>query len=242
MNTDNVQEGIINGYRDFIYNRYQFEAIKGKYEIPNAINESVLIELRAYYLTHVYPEYSERKALNEAFNSLDKYIQQPQKLIAILFDASKLLFKYGRSLPKILGTGLKALKTFKSASNFENTLIKDAVKKKLEGPYDEAKIKVLLRSIPRNDIDEFIETSHSLFETLYDRAQVKKIKEIIRYIIAVMKKNAHRYSKDQIKGLEMGYALLDEGDSLLQQLPKQDQQRLIDLITEIETDMLNNLN
>ncbi|MAD96302.1 MAG: hypothetical protein CMB99_03150 [Flavobacteriaceae bacterium] len=241
MNKERVKEGIINGYRDFIFDRYQFEAIKEKYDIPVSIDESVLSELRAYYLTHVYPEYSERQALNEAFNSLDKYIQQPQKLIAILFDASKLLFKYGRSLPKILGTGLKALKTFKSASNFENTLVKDALQKKLEGPYDEEKIKVLLKSIPRDEIDAFIETSHALFETLYDRPQVKKIKEIIRYIIAVMKKNSSRYSKDQIKGLEMGFALLDEGDALLQQLPKKDQQRLIDLITEIETDMLNDL-
>ena len=153
-------------------------------------------------------------------------------------DASRLLFKYGRHLPKILGTGLKALKTFNSASKFEQTFVDQAIHQKLKGPYTEKKTKVLLRAIPKDEIDDFIATSQALFETLHDRPQVKKIKEIISYIIGVMKKNAHRYTKDQIKGLEMGFALLDEGDRLLQKLSPKDQRKLIYLITEIETDML----
>ena len=173
---------------------------------------------------------------------MDNYIQQPQKLISILVDASRLLLKYGRHLPQILGTGLKALNTFNSASKFEQTFVEEAIQKKLKGPYTEKKIKVLLKAIPKNEIDNFIKTSQALFETLHDRPQVKKIKEIISYIIGVMKKNSDRYSSDQIKGLEMGFALLDEGDRLLQKLHPKDQRKLIYLITEIETDMLATLN
>ena len=39
----------------------------------------------------------------------------------------------------------------------------------------------------------------------------------------------------------MGFALLDEGDRLLQKLNPKDQRKLIYLITEIETDMLATL-
>ena len=238
MEQEIVKKQIIDGYRKFIFDRYQYDKIAENYDIPSSITEDILTELREYYLKHIYPEYSERKALDQAFKSLDNYIQQPQKLISILLDASRLLFKYGRHLPKILGTGLKALKTFNSASKFEQTFVGEAIHQELKGPYTEKKIKVLLRAIPKNEIDDFITTSQALFETLHDRPQVKKIKEIISYIIGVMKKNSHRYSKDQIKGLEMGFALLDEGDHLLQKLHPKDQRKLIYLITEIETDML----
>lgn len=241
MQEEQVKEAIISGYRAFINHRYEYEKITSTYDVPASISKKVLDDLRTYYLTYVYPEYKERKALEKAFDSLDRYIQQPKKLVAILFDASKLIFKYGRSIPKILGTGLKALQTFKAAQNFENTLVKEAQNLKMDGPYDESKIKTLLKAIPKKEIQRFIETSQSLFETLEDRPQVEKIKEIIQYIIHVMKRNKRRYTVDQIQGLEMGFELLNEGDQLLQQLPIKDQKRLIYLITEIETDMLNDL-
>jgi len=242
MEPDIVKKQIIKGYRKFIFDRYQYDKIVANYDIPSSITEDILNELRAYYLKHIYPEYTERKALDQAFKSLDNYIQQPQKLISILVDASRLLLKYGRHLPQILGTGLKALNTFNSASKFEQTFVEEAIQKKLKGPYNEKKIKVLLKAIPKNEIDNFIKTSQALFETLHDRPQVKKIKEIISYIIGVMKKNSDRYSSDQIKGLEMGFTLLDEGDRLLQKLHPKDQRKLIYLITKIETDMLATLN
>lgn len=242
MQKEELKEAIINGYRTFIYERYDYEKIKDSYDIPKSINKTVLDDLRAYYLSHIYPQYQQRKALEEAFYSLDRFIQQPQKLVALLFDATKLIFKYGRSLPKILGTGLKALQTFNAAQKFEHTLVSEAIRLEMKGPFDEQKIKTLLQSIPRKEIDAFVETSQSLFETLHDRPQVKKIKEIIQYVLTIMRRNPNRYSKDQIKGLEMGYALLYEGDTLLQQLPLKDQIKLIRLITEIELDMLNKLN
>ena len=241
MNPEIVKKQIIKGYRKFIFDRYQYDKIVESYDIPSSITEAILTELREYYLKHIYPEYKERKALDQAFKSLDNYIQQPQKLISVLVDASLLLFKYGRHLPKILGTGLKTLKTFKSASKFEQTFIDEAIRQKVQGPYTDKKIKVLLRSISKNEIDDFINTSQALFATLHDRSQVKKIKEIISHIIRVMKNNSDRYSSDQIKGLEMGFTLLDEGDRLLQKLNPTDQRKLIYLITEIETDMLATL-
>ncbi|MFK7979352.1 MAG: hypothetical protein AB8G86_05190, partial [Saprospiraceae bacterium] len=47
-------------------------------------------------------------------------IQQPKKLLRILLDSGRLIFKYGRHLPKILNAGLKALRSFRTATQFEN--------------------------------------------------------------------------------------------------------------------------
>lgn len=241
MDRDIVHKEIITGYRNFIYERYDFKKIKSSYDVPKSITKDVLDELRDYYLLHVYPEYAQRKALESAFSSLDTYIQKPQKLLVILLDASKIMFKYGRNIPKILTTGLKALQTFKSAQKFENTLVTEAIRLQMKGPYDAAKIKILLQSIPRKEINAFIKTSQSLFTTLQNRPLVRKIKEIIRFIIITMQKNTNHYSKEQIEGLQMGYALINKGDTLLQSLPNKEQKKLIFLITKIETDMLDGI-
>jgi hypothetical protein len=73
---------------------------------------------------------------------------------------------------------------------------------------------------------------------LHDRVQIKKIKEIIQYLILAMKTKEESYSLSQIRGLEIGLEMLTEGDKLFAQLAEEDQQNLVSLITEIEKDML----
>ena len=238
MTREEILEEIIEGYRNTIYQRYQYQNIKDKYEIPDTINEETVNLLRNYFLNYIYPEYNKRAELNEAFKSLDNYIKHPKKLFRILLDASRLFFKYGRHLPKILNTGLKAMKSFRAASVFENMFVDEAIKNKIEAPYDLSKINTLLKVLPHEEIEKFIDISQSLFKILHDRTLVKKIKEIIQYLVLVMKKDDKSYSLSQIRGLEIGLEMLDEGDRIFNQLAKEDQQNLIYLITEIERDML----
>jgi hypothetical protein len=187
----------------------------------------------------MYPEYNKRAELNEAFESLDHYIKHPKKLLGVALDATKLIFIYGRHLPKILNSGLKAMKSFRAASGFENNFVGEAMKNKIGPPYDISKMEILIKSLPINEVEQFIETSQSLFEILHDREQVEKIKEIIQYIIGVMKKKENVYSLNQIKGLELGLEVLNEGDKLFRRLTKEDQKKLFYLITEIEKDILD---
>ena len=225
-----------------LFQRYQYNNIKENFDIPASIDEKTVSDFRTYYLTYVYPEYSKRLALNDAFKSLDNYAKHPQKLLTILLDTSKLIFKYGIHLPKILKTGFKALKTFKAVENFETTFINEAIAKKIKAPFDTEKFNLLLKSLPKKDINNFIETSQALFNTLHDRKQVKKIKEIIQHLIKVMKSKKNAYDDSQIEGLEIGYELLNEGDKLFNKLSKKDQKKLIYLITDIEKEMLSKLN
>ncbi|WP_411893317.1 hypothetical protein [Winogradskyella sp. A2] len=238
MNKENILEAIIEGYRNSIHQRYQYQNIKDKYEIPESIDEKTVNILRNYWLNYIYPDCNKRRELNEAFTSLDDFIKHPKKLLRLLLDATKLIFNYGRHLPKILTSGLKAMKTFKAAERFENGLVDEAIKNKIEAPYDASKINALIRLLPRKEIEKFIDISQSLFEILHDRVQIEKIKEIIQYLILAMKKNEESYAFSQIRGLEIGLEMLTEGDKLFTQLTKEDQRKLVYLITEIEKDML----
>ena len=241
MAREEILKEIIEGYRNTIYQRYQYQNIKDKYRIPDSINEETVNQLRNYFLNYMYPEYNTRAELNEAFKSLDNYIKHPQKLLRVLLDAAKLIFSYGRHLPKILNTGLNAMKSFKAATNFENNLVDEAIKNKIEAPYDLSKINILIKLLPPKEIENFIEISQSLFEILHDRILIQKIKDVIQYLILVMRKNEESYSASQIRGLEIGLEMINEGDKLFKQLSKEDQRNLVYLITDIEKDNLDHI-
>ncbi len=238
MTREKILEAITEGYRKSIHQRYQYQNIKAKYEIPESIDEETVNLLRNYWLNYIYPEFKKRRELNEAFQSLDNYIKYPKKLLRLLLHATKLIYNHGRHLPKILTTGLKAMKTYRAAERFENSFIDETIKNKIEAPYDEFKINALIKVLPRKDIENFIDISQSLFEILNDRIQVEKIKVIIQYLILAMKRKEESYSTNEIRGLEIGLEMLIEGDKLFVQLEKEDQQNLVSLITKIEKDTL----
>lgn len=238
---EKVLKAIIEGYRNTIAQRYQYDKIKSNYDIPESINETKVTQLRTYFLNYIYPPYEEREVLNNAFKSLDIYTKQPQKLVRIAVDAAKLVFKYGRHLPKILSAGLQAMTTFKAATTFEKNLIEAASKNNKQPPFQENDIDQLIALLSRDAIEDFIESSQALFELLHDRVLIKKIKEVISYLILAMKKNTSTYSHNQIKGLELGLELIVEGDKLFTSLSKNEQQLLLDTIIKIERDHLDRL-
>ncbi len=80
------------------------------------------------------------------------------------------------------------MKSFKAAARFENSFVDEAIKNNIEGPYDQSKIKTLIKLLPREEIEKFIGISQSLFEILHDRILIEKIKEIIQYLILVNEK------------------------------------------------------
>lgn len=238
MTREKIVEDIIEGYRNTIYQRYQYENIKNQYEIPESIDEETVNSLRNYFLNYIYPEFNKRAELNESFKSLDNYIKHPKKLLSILMDTSNLIFKYGIHLPKILNTSLKVMKSYRAATGFENMLVDEAIKNTIEAPYDPSKITTLTKLLPSKEIAKFIDTFQSLFEILQDRKLIKKIKEILEYLILVMKNKESHYSESQIKGLEMSLEIVNVGDELFNRLAKEDQRKLVYLITDIEKDML----
>ena len=238
MTRAEILQDIIEGYRHSIRERYQYQKLQLHYKIPKTISKETVVGFRNFFLDHVYPDFEKRIELDSAFQSLDGYIKQPQKLIQVVLDTSKLIFTYGRHLPKITNAGLKALKSFRAATKFEHIFIDKALENDIKPPYDLPKIDTLIGLLSKEEIEDFIATSQSLFETLHNKVLMNKIIEIIEYLIAVMKKNERSYSKSQVKGLEFGLKALKKGNTLFNALSKEDQELLITLISQIERDRL----
>lgn len=233
--------GIITAYRKQIEKRYNYKKLVAKYDIPDSFDEDRVELFRNYFLEHIYPPPEKRAELDEAFESLDDYIKKPEKLLRILLDSGSLIFKHGRHLPKILRAGLKALKSFRIANAFERKLVNKAIKKDLTAPYSKANLEELIRSLSREDIDQFIENNRSLFDTLHDRKLVKKVQEIVDHLTKKMKLRPEIYSAKEINGLEIGQTIIKQGDLLFDQLSNEDQDQIFEYVLQIEKEFLEGL-
>lgn len=234
MSNEKILEKIIEGYRNSIDDRYQYLNIINKINLPQSIDEEAVSRIRNYFLDFIYPEFTKRQELNEAFESLDVYIKSPEKLLNILLTSVKLIFSHGRHLPKILNTGLKALKSFRAGTKFESKLVEHAVENQIFTPFDTSKINLLISKLPRHEMEEFINHSHTLIEVFHDYKLVGKIKEILQYLIIKMNENRNLYSENDIRGMELGYEMLEHGDLLFRSFEKKDQDYIITMIIQLE--------
>lgn len=236
-----IRDEVISGYRKVILERYDYALLKDRPDLPHSFDEDRINAFKNYFLDYLYPLPAKRTELDDAFDSLDSYIKQPDKLLRLLIDSGRLLFKYGRHLPKILNAGIKALRSFRRASHFEERLVEQAVLQELATPYDKAEIELLIRSLPRKELEAFIDSSRSLFEILHDRTLVAKIKEIVGHLIQKMKKRPKVYSSVEIRGMEIGEAIITQGDLLFDQLSKQDQELIFQLVIKMEREILDRI-
>tara|TARA_B100000767_G_scaffold259713_1_gene269697 strand:- start:116 stop:850 length:735 start_codon:yes stop_codon:yes gene_type:complete len=241
LDKEEILEQIIIGYRNVIEERYQYHKLKHHYNFPETINENVINNIKNYFLTYVYPDIEQRKELNEAFSSLDDFIKHPEKLLNLVIDSMKLIFSHGRHLPKIFNAGLKAMKSFRGATKFENNLAKKAIKTKVSPPYSIDKINSLIILLPHKDIEEFMANTETFFNIIYDKILVEKIKEIIAFLIIKMKKKPNVFSKKEITGLELALITISKGEELLNQLNEEDQEILISSVLKIEKDNLDQI-
>ncbi|MEL6864150.1 MAG: hypothetical protein AAFP19_07020 [Bacteroidota bacterium] len=237
----NTLHQIIIGYRQTVEERYQYDRLKARYEIPDSFGADQIAEFRQYFLEYVYPDIEKREQLNASFENLDNYIKSPDRLLRLLIDSTSLLFKYGRHLPKILTTGLKALKSFRTANQFEERLVLASQELQLSPPFGPDKINQMIQSLPKTDLDAFVNSGQSLMETLYDQELVNKIQEIIQHLIGKMRKRPNVYSQGEIDGLRIGLALIKEGNDLFSQLSPKDQELVLNFIIKIEREHIEQL-
>lgn len=241
MNRSKILEEFIIGYRNQLQERYQYSLLKKKYNLPKTIDENTVNDLKNYFLTYVYPDVEKRKELNEAFSTLDAFIKQPEKLFNIVLESFKLLFTHGKHLPKIFSAGLKAMKSFRGATKFENALVQKAKEKKLAPPFDSNKINHLIQLLPYAEIEEFIKNTEVFFNIIHDKELVEKIIEIIDFLILKMKNKPNVFSKKEITGLELALETIQKGEQMLNKLSDENQQILIEYVVRIEKDYLNEL-
>ena len=232
---------IILAYRNVIEERYQYEVLKKKHDFPKTINEEIVGEIKDYFLIYVYPNLEKRKELNEAFGALDNFIKHPEKLLNLVLDSFQLVLRQGRYLPKVFNAGLKAMKSYRGATTFENALVVIAINKNIAPPYTTSKINTLIKLLPYKEIEGFMNNTETFFNIIHDKELVAKIKEIIAYLISKMKMKPKIFSKKETLGLELALETITKGEQMLNKLTKKDQEILIDFVLIIEKDYLTEI-
>lgn len=236
-----VLDGVIIGFRNLINERYQYDYISSNYDIPESFDAERVGRYRNFFLEQVYPHPEKRALLDEAFRSLDNYLTHPDKLVRILLDSVAIVLRHGRSIPRLMAAGMKAFRSFRIATEFEEKLVRKAKSSGKLPPYSEDDINSFIKELRRKDIDEFIVNTRALLDLLYDRALVREIIQIIKELIARMKKSRNAYSEAEIGGLEIGLEMLTEGNKLFDELSTEDQLRIFDIIIDIEVDHLEKI-
>ncbi|MFT6357057.1 MAG: HEPN domain-containing protein [Saprospiraceae bacterium] len=241
MTEKEVLNEIIISYRQLIAKRYDYAKVKQQYDIPDFFTEARMMLFKNYFLHHLYPPPQKRQELDEAFQNLDSYIKTPEKLLRILLDSGRLIFKYGRHLPKILQAGLKALKSFRAATQMEGKLVEGAQILSLKAPFSTEDIKMLLARLSPEDLDSFTANNEDLFRTLQDQKLVTKVIDIVEHIIEKMKGHPQLYSEVEVNALSIGRDIIQQGDLLFAKLTTTEQEAILKLTLQIEQDFLNGL-
>lgn len=241
MSTSTVLSEIIKGYRNVIEDRYQFKKLKAQYQLPASLTATDINNIKTYFLTYIYPDVERRKEMDNAFAALDKYTKRPKTLLSLLAESFKLIFTHGKYLPKILMSGLQAMKSFKDATKFENALVNKAIEQQIDPPYTQAKINSFIQQLPYKEVDEFINSTEDLFLIIHDKVLVEKIQEIMRFLITKMKQKEHLFTKDDVNAVSVALEMIEKGMEMLEKLSPKEQEILIQFITKIERDYIDNL-
>lgn len=211
------------------------------YQLPRSFDAERVAVFRNYFLEYVYPPPEDRQVLDDAFAQLDGYLESPTKLLQILADSTRLLFKYGRHLPKILQAGIRALQSFRAAATFEQQLVSQAANAGAEPPYSRTDMIGFLKALDTDDVDDFIAASQQLLSTLHDRPLVAKIIDIVDQLIVRMEAKPQVYGEAEIKGLSLGRDLIAAGNHLFDQLNTKEQSMIFDFVIMVERDFLTRI-
>ena len=233
-------EAIIIAYRIWIGERYSFKNLSQNYKIPATLSEEKVRELRSYFLNSIYPDIEKRKELNEAFESLDGYIENPRKLFSLMTTSARLLFRYGKDLPKILNAAIKAMRSFRAANAFERELVKAAETSPKAPPYNLEDLKSFIATLSKTEIDIFIQNTQSLFEILNNRKLIKQIRELVTELIQRMKKSDVFTEKD-ISGISLALEMIEKGDDLFESLSPDDQTYILEMVVQIEQQEMDDI-
>jgi hypothetical protein len=236
-----ILNGVVIGFRKLIYDRYQYDEVVSKYEIPDSFDEERMARYRNFFLDQIYPHPENREPLEEAFRSLDNYLTHPDKLLRIVFHSAAIVFRHGRSIPRLMGAGIKVFKSFRTATDFEVKLVRKAKSSGKLPPYSSADINSFVVALRKKEIHDFVVNTTNLLELLNDKRLVREIITIMKELIARMKKSPKDYSKSEIGGLEIAFQMLIEGNGLFESLSTVDQKRIIEVVVAIEVDVLEGL-
>lgn len=229
-----LSEEIIETLRITVNERYQYKNIKNIVSPDPFITKERVDDLRNFFLHYIYPDREARRALNNAFDNLDKHFKNPSHLLDLMGSGFSMAFKLGFSFPKALRTAMHTLESFKVATQFEEILYTVAKRKGLKPPISVEEFDMLIRSLPRNRVEAFIESSEELFRLLTHIPLLKKGIDVIGELIEKMKKKPDIYDQTDIAGITTGYNILHAGYQLFKNMSEHEKNVIVDLVITVE--------
>ncbi len=236
MDLMSVTNGIINGHRMIIFERYDFDRISELYDLPMYYTRDQSEQFRNYFMEYVYPDPTRRQELEEAFGQLDNYIKSPEKIMRILADSIGIMVKFGRHFPKIITAGLRAMKSYRSANKLENLLVDVALESNAHPPYATDEMKSFMTKIPDSVLNAHMSSIWPLYDVLLDRELVRKILRVVDALITKMEKRPNIYQASEVEGIKVGREVIEKGAHLFEQFEPKQLEELIGMITRIEKD------
>jgi hypothetical protein len=214
--------------------RYFYHDLAKRFTLPATINESVIDEIKIYFLESIYPEASKRKELEAAFAGLGSYVKSPRKIWGLLGNMSRALFKFGRQFPLALKAGMSGLDAFLGAKNFEAEMVKQAHSMDINDVEDDESFEKVMAKLPKHEIDKFIKDVQQLFKIMTNTTLIQKTIEILDNVVDTMRNKPNVYPKNEIDGILLGKDILVKGHALFSKYDESTKQQMVDIIYKNE--------
>lgn len=225
---------IIEKFREMVKKRYQYEDLRTRFVLPEAITEEVIKEVENYFLKTIYPPAEERKALEEAFNDLADYVRSPKKIWGLFGDMARALFKFGRHFMQALKAGMDSLNSFVGAKNFEASMAEIANKNGILPPMSDEDFEDTMYQLPREDVEKFINDVKSLFGAMVNTVLLKKTLDILSHVIETMEHKPQTFPKSDVEGIKLGQSLLQQGYDLFSKYDEPTKKLIVEFIFKNE--------
>lgn len=225
---------IIDKFREMIEKRYDYNELKLRFDLPEAINEEVISEVKNYFLNTIYPPATERKQLEDAFRNLAEYVRSPKKIWGLFGNMAGAIFKFGRHFMQALKAGFGALDSFMGAKNFELSMAEIANKNGIIPPISDDDFEETMYQLPREEIEKFIGNVKGLFGAMVNTVLLKKTLAILDNVIETMEKKPNTYPAADVDGIKLGRGLLIKGYDLFSKYDEPTKLAIVEFIFKNE--------
>lgn len=219
MTPQEAKDAVIDAYRRHIGLRYTIENVRRFPELTD-FQDAKIIEIRDFFLSHVYPEAGERHVLESAFEQLGSILKSPRKLMPLVGTMAVSIFKLGTLIPSALAGGLRTLEAYLEIRRLENHMSHYALEHELDARAleDELVFAGMIAAVPEKDIERFRRDMNKLFESLANSRLLTTTVEIMEHAMGVMESKGQVYTEEEMAGIHVGYRLLTGGLSLFLKL------------------------
>lgn len=172
---------------------------------------------------------------------MQNYVLHPGRITDLLGNIGSAILRFGFQFPVAIKSGLNALEVHTSAKHFENSLLAGANKNKFTVPLSDEQFYVCLKSIPKPQLQKFINEVSELFHAFSNTDLLGKTISIMDDVLQRMYAKTDVYSANEIEAIELGREIIRRGHDLFLHLDEQTKLDILELVKANENDFLESV-